>query len=327
MRLLVLLLAAVPALAQLPEFYKSVDRIVWVVDDVDRVVSAWKTTGLVSVRDNDIVRVAVRHRGAHVESRMRWAVVRLGDHVIDFIQPVEGADAYADFLKRHKPGVFALMHRVPSFDAYRAEIKRMEALGVKVLQSGADPDGGIQYTFFDTEPQGKYSLGLIWTAGPDAEGPLRPPDAVAGAARVTQYAFAIRDLGAVSKYWAALGWPEMTVTDPGGRDRLYRGKPGEFTMKLGWHRHGKVPYEWILSTKGPNVYEDHLAKHGEGFHHLAFNVPDMDKAIAEWVAWGFPVSQSGAWGEAGKRGSGRYAYHDLHAAGGIDIELLWNHRE
>jgi hypothetical protein len=119
----------------------------------------------------------------------------------------------------------------------------------------------------------------------------------------------------------------MTVTDPGGRDRIYRGKPGGFTMKLGWHRHGKVPYEWILSTAGPNVYEDHLAKHGEGFHHLAFNVTDIDKASAEWAAWGFPPSQSGAWGEAGKRGSGRYAYHDVQAAGGIDIELLWSYRE
>jgi hypothetical protein len=35
---------------------------------------------------------------------------------------------------------------------------------------------------------------------------------------------------------------------------------------------------------------------------------------------------SGAWGERGKKGYGRFAYMDTQAAGGIDIELLWNYK-
>jgi catechol 2,3-dioxygenase-like lactoylglutathione lyase family enzyme len=77
--------------------------------------------------------------------------------------------------------------------------------------------------------------------------------------------------------------------------------------------------------KGPNVYQDYIAKHGEGFHHIAFNVPDMDAAIARWNALGYPLTMSGGWGEKGAPGSGRFAYHDTQAAGGIDIELLWNY--
>jgi hypothetical protein len=34
----------------------------------------------------------------------------------------------------------------------------------------------------------------------------------------------------------------------------------------------------------------------------------------------------GSWGDAGKPGSGRFAYVDAQGAGGIDIELLWNYR-
>jgi hypothetical protein len=137
MVLFVLLLAAVPAFAQLPGFYKSVDRIVWVVDDVDRTVSAWNKTGLFNARENDVVELPVRYREAMVSSRMRWVVGRLGDQIVDFVQPLDGADAYADFARRHRSGIFALVHRVPSQDAFRAEIKRLEALGVNRFRAAA----------------------------------------------------------------------------------------------------------------------------------------------------------------------------------------------
>jgi hypothetical protein len=49
-RLLAILLAAVPAAAQLPEFYRTVDRVVWVVGDADRVTEGWSKTGLPKVQ-------------------------------------------------------------------------------------------------------------------------------------------------------------------------------------------------------------------------------------------------------------------------------------
>ena len=85
-------------------------------------------------------------------------------------------------------------------------------------------------------------------------------------------------------------------------------------------------YEWISPLKGPTVYEDFMRTHGEGVHHLAFDVKDMDRAIARWERTGFKISQSGAWGDEGKPGSGRFAYVDTDAHGGLSIELLWNYR-
>jgi hypothetical protein len=85
-------------------------------------------------------------------------------------------------------------------------------------------------------------------------------------------------------------------------------------------------YEWILPLKGPTVYQDHLDRHGEGVHHIAFEVPDLDREIARWNSLGFPFVQGGAWGEKGKRGYGRFAYHSTQALGGTDIELLWNYK-
>ena len=97
-------------------------------------------------------------------------------------------------------------------------------------------------------------------------------------------------------------------------------------MRLGWQRHGKVAYEWIQSLQGPDVYRDHMKVHGEGLHHLAFNVPDMDKDLGWWGGRGFPESMSGAWGEKDKPGSGRFAYVNAQSLGGTDIELLWNYK-
>ncbi|MGE5327506.1 MAG: VOC family protein, partial [Deltaproteobacteria bacterium] len=60
----------------------------------------------------------------------------------------------------------------------------------------------------------------------------------------------------------------------------------------------------------------------EGFHHLAFNVKDMDEAIAHFKAKGVAVSQSGGWDANGSRG--RFAYLETDAHGGVTVELLWN---
>lgn len=75
------------------------------------------------------------------------------------------------------------------------------------------------------------------------------------------------------------------------------------------------------------VYEDHIQRHGEGIHHLAFMVKDMDKVIDDYTSRGFVVSMGGTWGEKGKPGSGRYEYIDLEKAGGLTMELLWSYSE
>jgi len=93
-------------------------------------------------------------------------------------------------------------------------------------------------------------------------------------------------------------------------------------MLLGWGRGSDVVFEWIQSTVGPNVYEEHLQQRGEGFHHLGFNVTDMDAAIAGLRSRGLEVTMSGGWNVNGHEG--RFAYLDADKHGGVTIELLWN---
>jgi hypothetical protein len=329
LRILSLVLAVCGgASAQLPEFYKTVDRIIWVVPDADAAVAGWGKMGFTDSKSYGEFPIHVEHRGKRVEASIKWSVVRMGDVTADFVQPLDDAGAFAEFRSRHKAGVMALLHPTPTSEALDAEVERMAKLGVGVLQKsglggGQDPDS--RYVLFDTEADGKYVLGLIYLSPQAAtDGPMATPNTGIATRKITQYAFVVKDFDPVSKYWAKLGFPALEITHPKLWDLRYKGEPGQFDAKLGWQRHGKVVYEWILPLKGPTVYTDHLDVHGEGFHHLAFNVEDMDKAIAEFAGLGFPFSQGGAWGEKGKPGYGRFAYHDTHAIGGTDIELLWN---
>ena len=86
--------------------------------------------------------------------------------------------------------------------------------------------------------------------------------------RITQYAFVVRDVRRVSGYYERIGLGSLPIDHNVSLDRVYRGQPGKFEMLLGWGRRSDVVFEWIQPLVGPNVYEEHLERHGEGFHHL-----------------------------------------------------------
>lgn len=140
--------------------------------------------------------------------------------------------------------------------------------------------------------------------------------------RITQYAFVVHDVHKVSAYYERIGLGALPIERNVSLDRVYRGKPGAFEMLLGWGRKTDVVFEWIQSASGPNVYEEQLTAHGEGFHHLGFNVTDMDATIAKLRSRGLDVTMSGGWNTNGHEG--RFAYLDADKHGGVTVELLWN---
>src|SRR3954453_11655245 len=112
--ILILLAAVVPALAELPEFYRHVDRVLWVVDDIDRTTAGWQKVGMIESRAN--------RTGSG--DNLRWSVARLGNVIVDLIQPFDEESPFGEFRKRHGQGVFALVHRVPTEAALDREIAR-----------------------------------------------------------------------------------------------------------------------------------------------------------------------------------------------------------
>lgn len=317
------LLGAACLAADMPAPYKKVSHVIWVVSDLDRVTAGWQRAGMPHFTPPAVYEIAgARFGDATASTRLRIASATLGDVMIHWISPQDENNPFTAFLRHHGDGVFSLVHRFDSEAALRAEVARLNALGVATLFEGSYPSGSssLRFAFMDTLAAGKYSLGLV-AAPPVRELPV-PPDW-----RITQFAFIARPLEPVSAFWEKLGLPAMSYTHGPLTDTEYRGKPGSWDARLGWQRHGAVVYEWIEHRRGESTYQDHTAQYGEGFHHFGLNVEDMDRALASWTARGFPVSMSGGWGTKGKPGSGRFAYLDTRELGGVEIELLWNYRE
>jgi methylmalonyl-CoA/ethylmalonyl-CoA epimerase len=309
--------------AALPAMYKSVHYVTWVVRDLDRTVAGWQKLGFADIRVvGDVTFAGLQYRGKPATCIARVAEGHLGDVAVHWIQPLQGINAYSEFLAHHDTGMFSLVHRAPSREAFDAEIERMSGLGVEVLQTESTraSSGTTIRAYLETEPRGKYALGLVYSPDPD------PPAAAVPARKVVQFAFTVRELDSVLDFWSRLGFTDRSVTHPPLWDLRYHDQPGQFDADLGWQRHGRVVYEWVHPLKGPTVYSDHMDKHGEGFHHIAFEVPDLDREVARWNALGFPFIQGGAWGDKGRSGWGRYAYQDTDAIAGAEVELLWNYR-
>ena len=310
--------------AETPVIYEKVRSLNWVVKDIAQVKAGWAQLGYPAVQDFGEVRLPVRYQGEPHTAVMRVAQASFDGLNVFWLQPVSGRSAWADYLEEHGEGVMSVNYAAPSGAALDTEVARLEGLGVGVLQT-MTVDGGqglLRVVHMDTAAGGKYTLGLTHGSVAPPPGPL--PPAPFGA-KLSQHAVVVEDLKAVSDYWEKLGFPAMDVTHPTLTDLEYHGKPGQFDQKLGWHRHGTVTWEWIEPLAGPTVYQDFLDAHGEGYHHLALDVADIDEVGEAWTALGHPIVQSGGWGEKGKPGSGRFAYSDTTAIGGLTIELLWSH--
>jgi hypothetical protein len=318
------LLGASPLQAGAPELYEQVTGVTWVVKNIDPVAAGWAALGFPVVEDFGEVTVPVSYRGQRQSAVVRVARASLAGLDVFWFQPVAGTSAWSDFLEKHGEGVMSIDYSAPSGEALDAEVARLEGLGVDVLQTmEVDPGAGpVRLVLMDTEGKGKYVVGLATGTLPTPSKAAPPPPF---GAKLSQYALVVKDLQAVSDYWEHLGLPAMEVTHPALTDLEYHGKPGTFDQKLGWHRHGTVTWEWIQPLAGPTVYQDFLAEHGEGVHHFAFDVADIDEVAAAWTKQGYPIIQSGGWGEKGHPGSGRFAYADTTPIGEITIELLWNY--
>ena len=320
---------APPAWGQLPEFYKTVSQVKWVVRDLDQVTAGWSRLGFKDIQQHGILELKdAQFREKPATMKLRRATARLGGLDVEWVQPLDGKNAYTEFLTKHGDGIFSLVHRAPTLDSFKQELPLLCLMGLDVLQreSYEDAQGVVKTAYLDTEEEGGYVLGLIYDSRPACcEVPTGSPDSPYQLQH-SQFAFVVRNPQPVSHFWKRLGFPELSLTHGLLRDLSYRGQPGFFDQELGWQRHGKVVYEWCIPLKGPNVYEDHLQRHGDGVHHLGFQVNDIDRVIRSWKTLGFEVSQSGAWGEAGKPGSGRFAYVDTDSIGGVTVELLWNYR-
>jgi catechol 2,3-dioxygenase-like lactoylglutathione lyase family enzyme len=139
---------------------------------------------------------------------------------------------------------------------------------------------------------------------------------------VVQVGIVVRDVEATLRAWAErfdFGPARIIDWPPEGMDlartATYQGQPGRFRMRLAFIETGSVQIEFIQPLEGDNIYAEFLAEHGEGIHHLLFEVDDP-QAVAQGL--GVKILQSG--GSTLHPGA-LWAYLDTQELLGAIIEL------
>ncbi len=306
--------------------YGHVVQVGWVVKDLDRVVDYWEKLGLKNIDRRGVLEMQdVTYRGKPSPATVKMAIGYIGGVQIEWIQPLKGCGACDEFLRKHGDGIHHLAYAVPSAARLDEEIKSFHARGVGVVQQGSwqGNEGTGRFAYLNTAPQGGgLTIELLYN--PDAP----PSGASSGSpndypfSKIVQYAFVVHDVKKVGEFYQRLGFGGMSIDHNISVNRNYRGAPGKFEMYLGWQRFSDVSFEWVQELVGPSVYAEYLRAHAEGFHHLAFEVTDMDQAVELFKKKGVAVSQSGGWDSPGSKG--RFAYLDTEPYGGVTIELLWD---
>jgi methylmalonyl-CoA/ethylmalonyl-CoA epimerase len=113
--------------------------------------------------------------------------------------------------------------------------------------------------------------------------------------------------------------PSVSVVDPVEISKMeYKGESSTGLAKLAFIPMGQVTVELIEPIGGPSTWQEFLDTHGEGVHHIAFNVKGTDRVVSFLNGKGIPLVQQGHYT------GGMYSYLDSAPQLGVILELLEN---
>ncbi len=146
---------------------------------------------------------------------------------------------------------------------------------------------------------------------------------VLGTHLVAQVGFIVKDVEESKRKWAAFLGVDVPETQPIGDYAVtgtnYRGEPApEAYCWMAFFDVGPgLQLELIQPNDKPSTWHDFLVEHGEGMHHIAFQVKDSKSKVESAEKAGLKLVQHGVYGD----GSGEYNYLDAPELNCI-IELL-----
>lgn len=141
---------------------------------------------------------------------------------------------------------------------------------------------------------------------------------------MAQVAIVVKDIDAACNAWAELlgiKVPEVSIAESNSsRPTLYMGKSSDAKAKLAFVTLENIQIELIEPMGGKSTWQEYLDKHGEGIHHIAFQVKGIDGVEKRFEMQGNPTVQRGGWD------GGAYSYIDASKNLGCILELLENYK-
>jgi hypothetical protein len=247
---------------------------------------------------------------------------RSGPCQLELIEPLTGESMYKDFIDKHGEGLQHLQYLADTIDEAKEHVQLFADMGFPLLMDGYFGDG--YWAYMDTVS----ALKCVWEvvkmpssiSAPHVRVPTDPNQQSPAKVKVkaiTQVSLVVKDIRDTMKhYWNILGigpWNILDAVPPVLHNTTYKGKPSDFTAKVGYAMVGEMQIELIEPVSGASNYNDFIAKHGEGLHHLRFLVDDVNKTTQIMNKGGFPTLMSGGLSDGG------FAYYNT----GNALKCIW----
>jgi methylmalonyl-CoA/ethylmalonyl-CoA epimerase len=133
-----------------------------------------------------------------------------------------------------------------------------------------------------------------------------------------QIGIVVENIDETVKYYTEMfGFGPYEIKHVDYSDATYYGQPAGYRGKRAFFRLGNIEIELVELVDGKTIHEDFLKEHGEGLHHIGFQVESLGESVSNAEQAGFQVTQ----GFSRPDGSG-FAYLDSDKTGGVIFELI-----
>lgn len=113
-----------------------------------------------------------------------------------------------------------------------------------------------------------------------------PPIAPLDLGPIDQVAYVVLSLDASLPRYEALFGPFDQMDAP-MEGCQFRGEEVRCRLRIALNRRGPIEIELIEVVEGETPHSEHLARYGEGLHHVRFLVDSLDDKLAELEAAGY----------------------------------------
>lgn len=310
----------------------DINQVCFVVKDIEKASVSWAKL-LGTVVPQPFVTAPeefsqVKYYGEPTPARNKLAFFDTPGVQIELVEPDTVQNLMRECLEKDGEGY---NHFAVDVDKISETLETMSEKYTVAQNGEFYPDKG-RYAFLATREKYKTLIELLEHEEQKPDGPLsaltgdsqyegRP---LLGTNRIAQIAFVVRDVKEVQKAWCnMLGVEPSTVFHSGyegvNKVSTYNGHPTTGRSHFTFIQTPRIQVELVQpDTDSPSTWLEHLEKHGEGLHHIAFFVDSVDEKRDFLNSLGFPTIQEGLFYD----GSGKYAYMDTTSEYSVIIELL-----
>lgn len=136
-------------------------------------------------------------------------------------------------------------------------------------------------------------------------------------AEIFQVGVVVKDVDKTVEYLSSLGMGPFSIrtnTHPAAR---VHGEKVSYEVKIALAMQGPVQLELIEYKRGTTIHKEFLDEHGEGLHHVLFQVRDLDATLEKFAKRGIKPLLLDRF-----VGGGGLAYMDTGKPGGIIMEIV-----